>query len=213
MVPEELYKRFLAHFGYEVPSGTRVTQADFILDHQRPAEVAAGFHYAAVVGAPNLDQIIAQIEAMPSASDREDAALWLSKHATDRQIIRMVRDSGHTELLEIKKRFGHRNPDAYGLIEVVTLSQLRGLWFLATFEAYDPTASRRKGPTAKPTHATVSQPEPSQVRRWARVHGHQIADRVRIPGSVMQSLKLRTVPQPKSPRLTAKLTATTPSSH
>lgn len=191
VAPEELYAKFLDHVGYEVPSGTRGEQADFILDKHSPWQVGSGFHDAAVVTAPSLDQLIDQIEAVPPTGDQEDAALWLKKHATEEQIIRMAQYSGQTELRRIKDGSGHRNPDAYDLAEVVTLPQLRVLWFHVTFEVYNPTAGSRKRQTAKPTHGTVSPPEPSQVRQWARARGYNIADRGRIPASVMEAFESR----------------------
>jgi hypothetical protein len=131
VAPEELYVRFLGHIGRDrVPVGSRVDQVDFILNNFTPWGVGAGLHCAAVAITPSFDQLVDQIERVPSAGSRADAALWLTKHASETQIIQMAQDSGCTELLQIKKggRGGHRNPDAYDLIEALTLGQLRTLW-------------------------------------------------------------------------------------
>jgi hypothetical protein len=131
----------------------------FILEHL-PAPGGASSHFAAVTMAPTLDQLIDAIERPSPGYGREDAGLWLTTHGvTDLQLVRMARDSGHPELLEIRKTSGWRNLTAYDLVEVLALSQLRAAW---------------DGVKLEPYAATNVFP---QARAWGHAHGYKVGSR------------------------------------
>jgi hypothetical protein len=171
-VPDELYRPFLDHVGYEVPDGTREEQVAFIVARHEPVDIATGLRSAAVVTAPTFDQLIEYLETVPSAGNWEDAALWLQTHVTEEQITNMVKKSGHAELLRIEDGPGYRPPEAYDLAEVLSLAQLRALWFQATVEVDDPSDS-----------SDISH----EVRDWARAKGFTVGNRGRLPAELIEA--------------------------
>ena len=180
VVPEQLYIGFLDYAGREVPSGHRAKQVEYVLSKYFPWELAGTFHDVAVLTMPTLDQLIDEIERVPSMGDSGDVALWLSDHATDSQVVQMIKEDGsHPELLSAKEGRGHRNPDAYDLAEVLTLPKIRALWSNVSPESRTPISAQGKDTRA------VSAFDATSVRAWARVRGYDIGDRGRLPVDIV----------------------------